>query len=283
MLVILGRDDRELFLGGAEFAHVHATKTGIDVHEYAVRARRSGAGRHLDTLGHLGKSGAALLHFMHVPGAIKGAEHAQLVLREHLLDTDSERDVGGAGLHVVDRHVERGGGGRAGVLDVHHRHALDAKGPQRDLAAHHVLPVHMPLHAVAEEHRLDRAHFAASVLQHALQRLTGQTFQTAVEMLAKIGHADAGDVDIVHGGFPWAVSGRRGGAAANVSSYYSAPTARPESNTRFPARAATLSARAELDSSGLRGDRGMNIQPLGPLSFSGCCVTKPGESINVRP
>ena len=135
---------------------------------------------------------------MHIPGTVKGAEHARLVGGIHLLHPDGEYDIGRTRFDIIDRQVESRAGRRTGVLDIHHGDTLQSARTQRNLAAHHVLSFHVPLHAIAEKGGFYLARRATGILQHGGEGLCGQGFQRFVQMFAKRRHADAGHEYFVH-------------------------------------------------------------------------------------
>jgi len=200
--VVLGGHGRNLALCGAEGLHVQARQPGIDIHEHTVRAFRPRARWLRHAVSHRHQGIAVGLRGMHIPGTVKGAEHARLVGGEHFLGPDGEHDVGGAGAHIVHGEMEGRGGRGASVFHIHHRDPRQPAGTQRNLAAHHVLTFHVPLHAVAKEGRLNVRSACSGILQHTLEGLGGERFEGSFQMLAERRHADTGHKYIAHGERP---------------------------------------------------------------------------------
>ena len=86
-----------------------------------------------------------------------------------------------------------------GILDVGDGNPLDSHRPQRDLAPNQLLPLHVPLTGVRELHRFEIGDGAIGVDERGGHRFSGEVFHRAVEQLAERRHADADDVDALHG------------------------------------------------------------------------------------
>jgi len=202
VVVVLGRDRREMPLGRAIGAHVKLRQIGVDVHEQAALAGRRDlafgrcrpAPEVFQTGGRLGGGGD-------VPGPFEDGEALGLV-GGHLFGANRERDIGQAGLYLRVGQAERGARTGAGVLDVDDRGPLEADVAQRNLTGHHVLAVHVGLGDVPVEGRPDVAGRRPRIRHGGPHGILRQALGGGGAEATEGRHADADNVDLAHGFLP---------------------------------------------------------------------------------
>jgi hypothetical protein len=96
------------------------------------------------------------------------------------------------------RHLERGRGAGAGVLDIDDRRRAERQALQRHLPANAELPFHRVLCCIREGNRLDVGMLDPCIGQRQRDCFLGEAAQAAVEEAAEAGHADADDENLAH-------------------------------------------------------------------------------------
>ncbi|MCY1389356.1 hypothetical protein D9M71_41510 [compost metagenome] len=196
--MVLRRHRGNLPLRGAIGTHVVPAHRSVDSHELAVGFVRLAAFGHFDPFAHLHQGLVVLFGAGNIPAGLENREGLELVGDVHLLGTDRQRHVGGAGLEALHGQVEGGTARGAGVFDVVDGNAFDADLAQYHLAGDGDLALQRAIGHAGIKGDAQVFGAAPGILQCAIERFARQVIEAAFEVSAEDGHGDAGDIDGAH-------------------------------------------------------------------------------------
>ena len=141
---------------------------------------------------------------LHIPRRVEDAEPQRLIGRIHFVRAHRHGDVAGPGSQVVIRHMQRRAGGRAGVLDIDDRDALESERQQRHLPANQMLALEVALRAIAVERGTNIGGTAGCVVERRRDGRLRQLLDRQVGMAREWRHSDANNVNFLHVVSPFA-------------------------------------------------------------------------------